>query len=263
MELFVGVLNPWRKLLHELIVYVNNDYMNASIEKPDSSPLRHAGPPLLLLALVYAGLMVAGGATLRAAFAVPHDSAEAAVAYVAQHGWAIRWGSFCELGSAIPLLLFVAVTVSRLRFLRVRAAGEMIALCGGIVSAGMLLLSALATWSLTRPGIAEATGAVRALQAVGFAGGGPGFAVAMGLFVAGVSVTAGLHRLIPRWLMWLGLAVAAACELASFTLLVWSAGYFIPVGRFVGLVWMIAVAVALPVSMVREKAGIRGSGHCA
>ncbi|HEX5234291.1 MAG TPA: hypothetical protein VFW25_03065 [Silvibacterium sp.] len=236
--------------------------MNTSIENPPSSLVRHAGPPLLLLALIYAGLMVAGGSTLRAAFAVPHGSAEAAVAYVAQHGWAIRWGSFCELGSAMPLLLFVAVTVSRLRFLRVRAAGEMIALSGGIVASGMLVLSSLATWSLTRPGVAEATGAVRALQAVGFAGGGPGFAVPLGLFVAGVSVTAGLHKLIPRWIMWLGLAVAAACELASLTLLVWQAGYFIPVGRFIGVVWMIAAAVTLPVSMARARAGIRGSGHC-
>ncbi len=80
------------------------------------------------------------------------------------------------------------------------------------VAVGMLMLSPLATWSLTRPGIADATGAVRALQALGFVGGGPGFAVPLGLFVAGVSVTAGLHRLVPRWIMWLGIVIAVACE---------------------------------------------------
>ena len=41
----------------------------------------------------------------------------------------------------------------------------------------------------------------------------------LGLFIAGVSVTGGLHKLIPRWLMWLGIVVAAAGELSSLTLL--------------------------------------------
>ncbi len=101
---------------------------------------------------------------------------------------------------------------------------------------------------------------MRAAQALGFVGGGPGFAVPLGLFVAGVSVTAGLHRLVPRWIMWLGIIIAVACELASLTLLWWNAGYFIPVGRFLGVVWMIAVAVTLPSRVAREKEETRGSG---
>jgi hypothetical protein len=48
--------------------------------------------------------------------------------------------------------------------------------------------------------------------------------------------------------MWLGVVVAVACELASLTLVVWNAAYFIPVGRFVSVVWMIGVAVTLPAS---------------
>jgi hypothetical protein len=207
---------------------------------------RHAGPHLLLLTLVYVGLLIAGGSTVSAAFHIPHDSAESAVAFVAKNSWAIRWGSFCELGSAVPLGIFAATVVSRLRFLGVRAAGESIAFLGGIGASMMLIFSALCTWSLTRPGIAEATGAVRALQALGFVGGGPGFAVPLGLFVAGVSISAGLGKLIPRWLMWLGIAVALACELASLTLLNFTAGYFIPVGRFISIIWMIGLALTLP-----------------
>ena len=164
---------------------------------------------------------------------------------------AIQLGSFCELASAIPLGIFFATTISRLRFLGVRAAGESIAFFGGIGAAVMLILSALASWSLTRPGIAETTGAVRALQALAFAGGGPGFAVLLGLFIAGVSVSAGLYKLVPSWLMWLGIAVAVACELASLTLLNFTAGYFIPVGRFISIVWMIGVSLTLPASIPR------------
>jgi hypothetical protein len=210
---------------------------------------RHAGPNLLLLTLVYTGFMLAGGSKLVAAFRFPHDTAEKSIAYLAQNGWSIQWGSFCELASAIPLGIFAVTTVSRLRFLGVRAAGESIALLGGIGVTVMLILSALASWSLTRPGIAETTGAVPALQAISFAGGGPGFAVLLGLFIAGVSVTAGLHRLMPRWLMGLGIVVALACELASLSLLNFKAAYFIPVGRFVSIVWMIGVSLKLPATI--------------
>jgi hypothetical protein len=203
--------------------------------------------------LIYVALLAGGVIELGKAYRVPHDTVEQAVAFVANFGGAIRIGSFCELSSAVLLGLFVAVTVSRLRFLGVRAAGELIALCGGVGATIMLMLSALSGWSVTRPGIAEAGGAVSILQALSFAGGGPGFVVPLGLFIAGVSVTAGLHRFIPRWLMWLGIFIAVACELATLTLLVWNAAFFIPVGRFLGAIWMIGVAITLPTSVAGER----------
>lgn len=213
---------------------------------------RHAGPNLLLLTSLYIAFLVLGVANVKPAFHVPHDSS--AAAYVAANSLSIRLGSFFELASAIPLGIFFATTVSRLRFLGVRAAGESIASFGGTGTSLMLMLSALCTWSLTRPGIAEAPGAVGALQALGFIGGGPGFAVLLGLFLAGVSVSAGLHRLIPRWLMWLGIVVALTCELSSLTLINFTAGYLIPVGRFISILWMIGVALTLP----RSVAGSTG-----
>ncbi|HEX3940215.1 MAG TPA: hypothetical protein VHX11_01895 [Acidobacteriaceae bacterium] len=232
--------------------------MNLSPAIP-AAPKPHRGPNLLILTLVYLAFLIAGGSKVSAAFHIPHDSADKAVAFVAQNSWAIRWGSFCELGSAIPLGIFIASTVSRLRFLGVRAAGESIAFFGGSAAATMLLFSSLCTWSLTRPGIAEATGAVRALQALGFVGGGPGFAVPLGLFVAGVSIPAGLGKLIPRWLMWIGLGIALACELASLTLLNFTAGYFIPVGRFLSILWMIGIALKLPKSVSAAAPGLQST----
>lgn len=207
---------------------------------------RHAGPHLLLLTIIYLALLIAGGARLTAAFHIPHDSAEKVAAYMAKNGWSIQLGSFFELASAIPLGIFVATTVSRLRFLGITAAGESIAFFGGIGASILLVLSSLASWSITRPGVATADGAVQALLSISFAGAGPGFAVLLGLFVAGVSIPAGLYRLIPRWLMGLGIAVAIACELASFTVLNFTAGYFIPVGRFLSILWMIGIALTLP-----------------
>lgn len=215
---------------------------------------RHPGPNLLVLSLIYLAFLVLGGSRVSASFHIPLDTPEKAIAFVAASGGAIKWGSFFELASAIPLAIFMAVTVSRLRFLGIRAAGESIAFLGGTLAVGMLILSSLSTWSLTRPGIAGAAGAVHALQALGFIGGGPGFVVPLGLFLAGVSVAAGLHKLVPRWVMWLGIVVAVACELASFTLVNFTAGYLIPVGRFISILWMIAVSLTLPTGKPTQQA---------
>ncbi len=211
--------------------------------------IHHSGPPLLLPAVTYTILVVAGAVTLGSTMSTPHDASHQATAYVTGIAGSLRLGSFFEFGSAVPLLVFVATVVSRLRFLRVRAAGEVIALTGGLGAAGLLMLSALSNWCITRPGVSDTDSTVRALQALSFAGGGPGFVVPFGLFIAGVSVTAGLYRLIPRWLMILGIVVSTACELASLTLILWNAAYFIPIGRFLGIIWMIAVAITLPESV--------------
>lgn len=215
---------------------------------PNPQVVSHPGPPLMLPAVSYAVLVVACGIVLsprNVPFPLPYQPVDRAVQYVAQAGTALRWGSLFELGSAVPLAIFAAVVVSRLRFLGIRAAGEVIALCGGIVATGLLMVSALTEWVLSTPGMAQWAGAVRILQLLGFAAGGPAFVVALGLLIAGVSITAGLHRLIPRWLMWLGVVVAVCSELATFTLVTWKASIFIPVGRFVGILWMIGIAATL------------------
>lgn len=218
---------------------------------------RGARYSLLALTVLYVASMIAGGANVRAAFQVPHDSAIAA-AFVTQHSWAIRWGSFCEFCSAVPLGIFMALGISRLRVLGIRTGGEQVAALGGIAAPIMLVGSAMATWSLTRPGVAAASGSVAALQAIGFDGGGPGFAVFLGLFVAGVSVSAGMHKLIPSWLTWLGIVVAAAGELSSLTLVNFTAGYFIPVARFLSIVWMLGLALTLPTAL----SAVEGGGSC-
>lgn len=227
--------------------------MKSSPATPIRSP-RHAGPPLLLPALAYTVLLLAAAFTLSAVFQLPRGSGQSAVAHLGPLMGRLAWGSFFGLGSSVPLAIFVATTVSRLHFLGIRAAGATIALAGGIVAAGMLLLSSLALSSLTRFGLAGEDGAIRLLQSLGFAAGGPGFVVPLGLFVAGVSIAAGLHRLIPRWTMIFGLVIAVGCELASLTLVLPIMEWCIPFGRFLSVVWMIAVAVCLPSRLPADPA---------
>lgn len=202
---------------------------------------RYVSPLLIVLTLTYFLLMTVGGSNVRVAFHVPHDSASA-VAFVAQNSWAIRLGSFSEFVSAIPLGIFMAVIIGRLQSPGARSSGLHIAALGAIATPLMLIGSALSTWSLTRPGVAAAPGAVQVLQSLGFDGGGPGFAVFLGLFAAGVSIS----RRLPWWLTGLGAVVAAAGELSSLTLLNFSAGYCIPVARFLSVLWMLALAFKLP-----------------
>lgn len=207
---------------------------------------------LFTLTLAYFALMFTAGKDVVVSFRVPHDAT--AAAYVAQHSWAIRLGSFLELVSALPLAVFMAISVGRLRLLETRTAGEPVAALGAIATPLMLAGSALATWSLTRPGVAALPGSVAVLQSLGFDGGGPGFAVFLGFFVAGVSLAAGLQKQIPRWLMWMGLVVAAAGELSCFTLLNFTAGYFIPVARFLSIAWMLCFAIKLPGGLPEPQA---------
>jgi hypothetical protein len=68
----------------------------------------------------------------------------------------------------------------------------------------------------------------------------------MGLLMAGVSISAGLTNLIPKWIMILGLFLAACGELSVFHFISPQLLFLIPLVRFPGFIWIIAVAFALP-----------------
>src|SRR5436190_1883060 len=153
-----------------------------------------------------------------------------------------------------PLLLVAATVTSRLAFFGVRVAGVNIAFFGGIGAALMLLVSGSCMWCLGQPGVAALPEATRLLHLLAFVSGGPGFAVTFGLLVLGVSLAGGLTRRLPRWLMWGGIAIGVVAELSSLSLLATAAAFLLPMARFSGLLWLIAVGVCLPA--VREPAAL-------
>ncbi len=85
------------------------------------------------------------------------------------------------------------------------------------------------------------------LQLLAFAMGGPGHVVPLELLLAGVSITGGLTRQLPRWVMWFGLVLAAFAELSTLTLLLDQAAFLLPLARFPAFIWIICVALTLPV----------------
>jgi hypothetical protein len=52
--------------------------------------------------------------------------------------------------------------------------------------------------------------------------------------------------LVPRWLAWVGLAVALSCEVSFVSMLVQALTFTLPIGRFAGLAWLIAIGFVLP-----------------
>lgn len=222
---------------------------------------KHPSPPLLLLALVHLALFVAGlGGSVAlaggAALPSPFDP-DRARDYFEAHAMAVRVASFFLFGSAVPLGLFAATASSRLTFLGVRAAGVGIASFGGVGASLMLSLSGLCLWVLGQPGFGQLPEASRALHLLAFATGGPGFAVTFGVLVLGLSLAGGLTRRLPRWLMWFGVAIGVLGELSSLSLLLRSVAILLPLTRFPGLVWLVAVGATLPVA--REQEARRGA----
>jgi hypothetical protein len=136
-------------------------------------------------------------------------------------------------------------TVSRLRFMGVRAAGTNIALLGGLTATMALILSGIVGWVLSVPEVAASAQMVKAIFYLCFLFGGTVFAVGFGLLTAGVSVTSYFMRLLPRWLVALGMLLAVTGELSSLSLIAYPANFFIPITRYLGLIWMVSVAVVL------------------
>jgi hypothetical protein len=90
---------------------------------------------------------------------------------------------------------------------------------------------------------------------VSFAAGGPGFVVAFGLLIAGVSVPTLLGRIGPRPLAVAGLVLAGVAVVAVLSLVVTPLSFLLPVVRFGGLVWLVWTSAVLPVTRRRVAAG--------
>jgi len=211
----------------------------------------HRGPHPGILAIVYtllfnAGLYQVVSFTGGPHFPGPWESSEAITAYFQTYPKTVLLCAFLQFGAAIPLGIFTATVVSRLQFLGVRAAGPCIALFGGLMTVFNMAATAFVLWVMAYPGIAEDAGVLRAFYYLGFAFGGVGFSVPLGLLIAGVCIPAAFFKLLPKWLVAFGLILAIIGELSVLTLIIPQALFLIPLTRFPGFIWLIAAGFALP-----------------
>jgi hypothetical protein len=209
----------------------------------NNTPTRQNGPPLLIPAIVMA-VFTAASAALGAS-AARYNSADL-LSYSHTHQTTQLILGTLVFGTSIPLLIWSATVYRRLHRLGVTAPGSAIAYGGGLLAAAALALSGLLTWTTTQlNGSAEV---LRALTALGFATGGPGFVVPFAMLIAGVAVPSLLLRLLPTALAWTGLVIAALGALATFALLTPALDALLPIGRFAGLIWLLIVSVKLPLT---------------
>jgi hypothetical protein len=222
----------------------------------------HRGPHPGIVALVYALLFNAGlyfvisfrppehvaasPTAVRPYFPGPWESSQTIVTYFQTHPHQVLWCAFLQFGAAIPLGIFTATMVSRLQFLGVRAAGALIALFGGLMTAFNMTVTSLILWVMSYQGIARDGAVLRALYYLVFSIGGVGFSVPMGILILGLSIPAAIMKLLPKWLVIFGLTLGAIGELSVLSLVIPQALFLIPLTRFPGFIWLIAAGSLLP-----------------
>lgn len=207
---------------------------------------------ILAVALSLAGLILAGALT-SGAYPTPASPTAELARFFAENRTAVRVLVVCQALAAVALLVFaasVAAAVQRTPDGAGAPAG--LTLSGGVLAAAFLLLSALFSWAVIRPETLRSPALVRAIFDLAFLTGGPAYVLWLAPFIGVSSAAALTTPIVPRWVAWLGVVVATASLLSVASLILEPAQYLLPIGRFGGFAWIIAVSVALARSRRHE-----------
>jgi hypothetical protein len=209
------------------------------------------GPPLLVPALSY-GVLTLLALVLGIGLTRPDDAPAEVARLLVAHGTAAGVLATAVVGASVPLAIWSAAAYRRLRRLGVTAPGSAIAFAGGVLASASLALSGLVAWTAASTAPDVSPEVLRALTTLSFAAGGPGFVPFFALLVAGVAVPGLILRVLPRAWAWAGLVIAAVGMLGFLSLLTPALYPLLPVGRFGGLIWLVAASVLLPHSRPRR-----------
>jgi len=156
---------------------------------------------------------------------------------------AIRISDFLQLASALCLAAASALLAKILPDQSDREASRWLILSGGSGAAILLALSALFSWAMVAPRAPDPGPALHALQFLPFLLGGPGWAGFFAIFLVGIA--AGTRDALPRWLRRTGYFLAFVSAAATAVLLSIIFSPCLPIARFLGLLWLIAISVWL------------------
>ncbi len=219
----------------------------------------HKGPHLGMLATIFALLFNTGlSFVISLSGTLPHypgpwEPAQTIVTYFQNQSNDVLMCAFFQFGAAIPLGLLTASVVSRLQFLGISAAGSYIALFGGFLTAISLALSSLILWVMAYQEISQDGPVIRTLYYLVFAIGGVGYSVPLGLLIAGVSITSGYMKLLPRWMVWFGISITILGESSFLSLIFPKLLFLIPLTRFPAFVWLIIAGFMLPAAREPQR----------
>lgn len=217
-----------------------------------TAPARAVGGPNPgILGLASLGLLVgslismailSGGGTISS----PFGDTDSVAGFFADHGFAVRFASMLQLGSAVPLGIYAATVYARQQRLGIRVPGPGIGLFGGTAAAILLAVSAIVTWTQSQPAVSADPGLTHALSYVSFAAGGFAHVLGLGLLVAGIAVPTLLLRILPVPFAWIGLVIAGLSELSFLSMVIEPLQFLIPIGRFGSLIWLVIAGFLLP-----------------
>ncbi|MEV6029359.1 hypothetical protein [Streptomyces sp. NPDC052036] len=113
------------------------------------------------------------------------------------------------------------------------------------VAGTLLLLSASTNWVLAQISSSAELSTYRAISDLSFiTGAGPAVA-ALGMAIFLVATTGRASHTLPAWVAWSGMVIGVASVLSMSSLIAEGGSVFIPVGRFLGFVWVVALSVLL------------------
>ena len=218
-----------------------------------AAPGPHPGAVAVVSAVLFAlSLAVLGNSAAGTRFPHPDDSPSAMQAYFLANAAHAQLCALFQFGAAIALGIFTAAATNRLHSLGIRAPGVRIALFGGWLAAFNSLLVASLIWVLAQSGVAQDAAVAHAIYLFAFALGGTGYAAAIGLLCAGLSLPSLFSGLLPRWLAICGLVIAVIGELSWLGLILPRFNICIPLARFPGYLWVIAAGFTLPRSVSQK-----------
>lgn len=196
----------------------------------------------------------AAPATTRGGWPAPTASPDQVVAFFTSSREAIALIGFTQVLSAIPLAVFSAGLA---RTFGGRSAPQLIA--AGTLAAGTLMLSGVLTSVLSHPSLTGQPALTSVLAYLVFLVGGPAHVLALALLVLTTAVAGRLSGRLPVWLSTFGFVVAAIGLVASLNVAVpalpsLAVAAFIPAGRFLGFVFIVAAVLALSRSRAKLSA---------
>lgn len=168
------------------------------------------------------------------------------LASVVAHGvGSTFWTGFLVFAASVPLGIYAATLYARQLRLGIRVPGPGIGFFGGTAASIMLAISGLLGWATTQV-VGLPSSVADLVTEMVFLLGGLGFATGLGLLVSGIAVPAVILRLVPRWLGLVGLVLGALGELSFLSMLWKGLDVLLPIVRFGGLLWLVAVGFLLP-----------------
>lgn len=226
--------------------------------EPDAAPSASGG---VLSALAYlvllAGGLVVSVALAKGAYPTPTAGAEEILRWRVDNTAGVRLAGVALGLSGLALIWYSAWLGAVVGRRAENGTASLLAFAGGLISGGFLLLSSVLHWVVQRPETLAQPAIMRMLHQLIFVTGGPGFVAGLTLLTAASSVALVRARLVPGWLGVTGVAAGVLSLLALVALAPEGDQLFglIPVGRFLAMLWTVAVAVVVGRRLAAARSG--------